>query len=299
MPKRFYVQRQHIISLVCFPSQGLKDSEFTFDLHSSTPFYINYTPFPSSSPQHYGSTSVGSSRNSNVLNRENLIQAAHCGYSMLCPYSSISRVSGVTQPRVQQKAERLFSILLECVRCPSLFCVLYVILSHSYIAYSPSKLQLCCLDFFILFLQLLLVTIAYETSTYGTNEDPNAEDILLPESPITLSIPLFQVRDDLSPETPTSLLPSQPKSVTSFTNVPPFVLDLRLKPIITHLRNPPPLRMTSLQSGLPLPNTTPFTLPGMNMLLRAGRQRRNAAVAAASIGREMRIPGSMVASPNR
>jgi len=171
-----------------------------------------------------------------------------------------------------------------------------ILSSAIHIAYSPSKLQLCCLDLSILFLQLLLVTIAYETSMYRTNKDPNAEDILLPESPTTLSIPLFQVPDDLSPET-TSFLPSQPKSVTSFTNVPPFVLDLRLKPIITHLRNP--LRMAGLQSGLPLPNTTPFTLPGMSTLLRTGRQRRNAAAAAAGIGREMRIPGSMVASPNR
>lgn len=175
-----------------------------------------------------------------------------------------------------------------------------MLISATSVAYTPTKLQLCCLDLFILFLQLLLVTIAYETSMYATNGDPNAEDVLLPESPTTLlSIPLFQGPDALLPETYPPLPLSQPKPVTSLTNVPPLVMDLRFKPIMTYLRIPAHLRRTSPQSALPLPNTTPSNLPGMSMLLRAGRQRRNAAVSAAGIGREMRIPGSMEAALNR
>ncbi|KAF8743990.1 hypothetical protein AX14_013392 [Amanita brunnescens Koide BX004] len=122
-----------------------------------------------------------------------------------------------------------------------------VVLDFVGLAYVPSKLHLVSLDAFIIFLQSVLTCIAYETAL---SSEP---DILRP------------------PETKDSH--SQ------------YVIDMRFKPLLSRLRNPPPIRQSS---SLPLPNTTPWSLPtGMGMaLLRAGRRVRT----------ERRLPGALDSS---
>lgn len=173
---------------------------------------------------------------------------------------------------------------------------LQCLFSYRFLAYSPSKIQLCCLDLFILCFQLLLTTIAYETSTYHSNDDPSAEDPLLPDTSTTFSIPLFQSPND--GPTDSLFTSSQIKQATLSTNTLPLVMDLRFRLVLNHLRNPPrPSRTTRSASVLPLPNTTPFILPGMRMLSRAGRQVRNDPPPRRT--REMRIPGAIEGTPDR
>ena len=170
-----------------------------------------------------------------------------------------------------------------------------VLLSHRCLAYSPSKLQLCCLDLFILCFQLLLTTIAYETSIYYSTDDPHAEGLALPHTS-TFSIP--------SPNdgfTDSFFSSSQIKQATWSTNPLPLVMDLRFRSVLNHLRNSPrSLRTTQHESVLPLPNTTPFILPGMRMLLRAGRHVRNDQPSGVPRRtREMRIPGAIESTLDR
>ena len=144
-------------------------------------------------------------------------------------------------------------------------------------AYIPSKFQLLTLDLLIIILQLLLITIAYETSVYYNNEAENPEDILLPpaSAPSTLSIPLFQSSLDASSDS-APFSPSLSSKTMSLTNAVPIVVDFRLTTIMRHFRQPPP-RSTNVDPVLPLPNTTPWPLPaGMRMLMRASRQVRDA-----------------------
>jgi hypothetical protein len=84
------------------------------------------------------------------------------------------------------------------------------------LAQAPSRLQLLFLDAVIIFLQILLTTIAYETSL--SNDAPDS----------LLSIP------------PTSSLPSTDR-ITRYppTDESPYVLDLHLVPILNRLKNPP------------------------------------------------------------
>jgi hypothetical protein len=141
-------------------------------------------------------------------------------------------------------------------------------------AYVPSKVQLLGLDFLIIFLQMVLTTIAYETSLFDTSTEPDTQDMLLPipNSPMLspASSPLSTSR--LSTPLPTAMsqhTKSYPPSSTS-----PYIVDLRLAPIIVRLRNPPPPpRPSNSDQTLPLPNTTPWPLPaGMRMLMRAGER---------------------------
>ncbi|KAJ7497367.1 hypothetical protein FB451DRAFT_1211177 [Mycena latifolia] len=120
-----------------------------------------------------------------------------------------------------------------------------VILDFIGMAYAPSKSRLLLLDIFIVFLQMILATIAYETSLVKGNDTP----------------------DNLSP-VPTRPVPDRPKSSRSST---PYVIDLSLKAVVARLRHPLPPQTpgNSNLDGLPLPNTTPWPLPavGLRMLL--------------------------------
>ena len=168
---------------------------------------------------------------------------------------------------------------------------LQCLFSYRFLAYSPSRIQLCCLDLLILCLQLLLTTIAYETSIYNST-DPNAEDLLLPDTSTTFSIPLFQSPSD--GPTDSFFTSSQVKQAALSTNPLPLVMDLRFRLVLNHLRNPPRSpRTTRPGPVLPLPNT-------MRMLLRAGRQVRNDQPSGVPRGtREMRIPGAIEGTPDR
>ncbi|KAJ7188160.1 hypothetical protein C8R46DRAFT_1053846 [Mycena filopes] len=146
-----------------------------------------------------------------------------------------------------------------------------VILDFIGLASAPSKFRLVSLDILIVFLQMVLATIAYETSLAKDNDD----SILAPP--------------DLSPDAlPDRTKPYLPRSPQ------PFVLDLRFGAVVTRLRNPlPPPSSSSSADGLPLPNTTPWPLPavGLRMLLgvpsRPGRDTNETAEGSA------RIPGGL------
>ncbi|KAF8345890.1 hypothetical protein F5887DRAFT_963955, partial [Amanita rubescens] len=122
-----------------------------------------------------------------------------------------------------------------------------LILDFVGLAYIPSRLLLLSLDAFIILLQSLLATIAYETAL---SQNSSEHDILRPL-----------------------------ESKDSHSN---YVIDLRFQPFLSRLRNPPPIRQTS---SLPLPNSTPWTIPtGMGLaLLRAGTRIRT----------DRRLPGTL------
>ncbi|KAF9501549.1 hypothetical protein BDN71DRAFT_1439178 [Pleurotus eryngii] len=148
-----------------------------------------------------------------------------------------------------------------------------IILDFVGMSFTPSKLQLLSLDFFIIFLQLVLANIAYEQHLCETEGE---EDVLLPlqppPSPISTEATYLSPTDD-----PKCAAPPIPQS--------PYVLDLRLSSTMTRLRHPSP-RRNNADNMLPLPNTTswpPLPLPASFQVLmrstarvrRAGRQTRN------------------------
>ncbi|TFK44763.1 hypothetical protein BDQ12DRAFT_673535 [Crucibulum laeve] len=181
-----------------------------------------------------------------------------------------------------------------------------IVLDFVGMAYVPSKAQLIVLDLLIVFLQLLLTTIAYETSVWYTSS-ASAEDTLLPDtiSPLPSSLP--SPITSSPPPTPTNSSMRDEESNTtkmgSRTGVPQYVLDLRLRPIIARLRSPvPPPPSANSDSLLPLPNTTSWPLPaGMRMLMRGagGRTREAGSATVAGVAsaerteRERPIPGAM------
>ncbi|EGN99893.1 hypothetical protein SERLA73DRAFT_180177 [Serpula lacrymans var. lacrymans S7.3] len=116
-----------------------------------------------------------------------------------------------------------------------------VILDFVGLGYIPSKLHLLLLDILILFLQLVLTTIAYESSLYLALPSTVPEN-LLPHSTST-------------PSTPDT--PERPKF--SYSD-PTYVIDLRLTPILNRLRNPPPVVPETAEESLPLPNTMQWPL---------------------------------------
>ncbi|KAF9529377.1 hypothetical protein CPB83DRAFT_852563, partial [Crepidotus variabilis] len=268
MPRRFYVHRQHIISSL--DSFLYQLHTLSFVLSPSLWVYVCrlIAQFQCSRPRELDSN-----------------RSLRFYYMMIILLNLPSVVKHSTRGAVDGRA---------------------FVLDFVGMSYTPSKFQLCFLDLWIIFLQMLLTTMAYETSVYYTSEDQSTTDMLLPESPhpSTLSIPLFQIPSDTASLIPSSSSypPPQPKPLPS-ANALPFVMDVRFRSIITRIRNPPPPpRPTATDSMLPLPNTTTFPLPpGMRMLLRATGQMRSPPAptpAATTGGREMRIPGAMDSGPD-
>jgi len=157
-----------------------------------------------------------------------------------------------------------------------------IILDFIGMSYTPSRPQLFLLDIFIIILQLLLTTIAYEASVYYASEEVDPKDTLLPEISRPLSIPLFQshLGTPMEPKSQTSfsMQSPQPKTCNSEFYNSPLVIDLRFNSIIAHLRHPPHphSRPANPDPILPVPNA-PWPLPGMAMWLHAGRQIRDTA----------------------
>jgi len=186
-----------------------------------------------------------------------------------------------------------------------------IILDFIGMSYLPSKLQLFTLDLSIIVLQLLLMTIAYETSICYGGPEADAEDRLLPDNHPTFSIPLFQASLNSSAH-PASLQPSpttptdSKMEIVSHGHDLPLIIDLRFNSILTHLRHPPPLppppRTINSENVLPLPNTTAWPFPGMGILMRAGRQIRESGTGsggreAVTRAGEARFPGGMDLAP--
>jgi len=152
-----------------------------------------------------------------------------------------------------------------------------IVLDFIGLAYVPTSLQLLSLDLLIIFLQLVLTTIAYETSLLQSNMNADTPDMLLPDSFTTSPMNLLSIHT--APENPQEGMPLLLESgkETSF-NASPYIVDLRLRPILLRLRDPPPsiARTQNSNSYLPLPNTSPWPLPsGMRMLMRARAQMRD------------------------
>ncbi|KAF5380444.1 hypothetical protein D9615_004472 [Tricholomella constricta] len=168
-----------------------------------------------------------------------------------------------------------------------------IVLDFVGLGYVPSRLQLLGLDFLIIILQLVLSIIAYETSLLQHSIDTDTPDMLLPipDSPLSPApSPLFTSISS----TPFPTAMSQHTKSYPPHSISPYVVDLRLGPVIERLRNPPPTpQATSSDASLPLPNTTPWPLPaGMRMLIRASaRMRRETGEGTPAGG--TRIPGSL------
>ncbi|OBZ68138.1 hypothetical protein A0H81_11864 [Grifola frondosa] len=95
-----------------------------------------------------------------------------------------------------------------------------VILDFVGIAHVPSKLHLLLLDFLIIFLEMVLTTIAYETSL-SSEMPPDTPDPLLP-------IPPNSAPDSTE----------RSKSSQSLSYERPYVIDLHFSTILEHLRHP-------------------------------------------------------------
>lgn len=154
----------------------------------------------------------------------------------------------------------------------------------------PSKKHLLLLDALILFLQMLLTTIAYETSLLSKSA------YVTPPIP-TLSSP-FQT-PSASPSPPLDD-PSKSSLPPPTTTESPYIIDIRLRHVLERLRKPAPTVPESNSDDLlPFPNTTPWPLPAsLRMLLRARAEvRRRARVqtqpAAENTETTTRVPGEM------
>ncbi|PIL36088.1 hypothetical protein GSI_01748 [Ganoderma sinense ZZ0214-1] len=162
-----------------------------------------------------------------------------------------------------------------------------IVLDFVGLAHKPSKAFLLCLDSSIVFLEFILITIAYETS-FVLASPPDTSDPLQPDPiPPTTVSPLPIDDPDIKPLVPT---------VTSYENQPEYIVDIRLRPLLQRLRHPPtppPPQQTSLNEELlPLPNTTSFQLSqSINMLVRAQARMRERAARTAEAQRANRSAG--------
>ena len=143
-------------------------------------------------------------------------------------------------------------------------------------AYKPSKTHLLLLDAIILFLQMLLTTIAYEVSLFSKSP---SDISLTPQIPM-LSSPFPSPSPDLESQT----LPMDDPSKSSLPPLiidSPYIIDLRLAHVFDRLRNPAPsVSDSNLNNLLPFPNTTPWPLPAsLRMLIRARAEVRRRAQA--------------------
>ncbi|KAF8554694.1 hypothetical protein OG21DRAFT_1461961 [Imleria badia] len=137
-----------------------------------------------------------------------------------------------------------------------------VILDFVGMGYLPSKLHLVLLDTLILCLQMLLTAISFEISL-RLSSPSDFESSAIPSSPAMSPPPtpaLERDRDD--------------DGKYSHQHTPTMIIDLRLRHVITRLRNPIPLVSRVDLTTLPLPNTTPTPL---SIHLRAILRRREEA----------------------
>jgi len=135
-----------------------------------------------------------------------------------------------------------------------------IVLDFVGIGHAPSKTHLLFLDLLIIFLEMLLTTIAYETS-YLADMPPDTPDPLLP-------IPTA------SPTLPSTCSDGSTKEPPA----PPYIMDLSLRLVIDRLRHPhppPPPRDHSGDELLPLPNTTLSQMTSsLNRLMRTRERLR-------------------------
>lgn len=150
--------------------------------------------------------------------------------------------------------------------------------THCLQASPPTKLHLLCIDFAIIVLNMVLTTIAYETSLQSAMPSDTPDPLLPIPPPSTPTTPILFTADEDDPHK--SEAPSEP----------PYILDLRLSHVYRRLRNPappPPERELSSADLLPLPNTTPWQLTNtLQILVRARARARQRARTEADAQRE-------------
>ncbi|KAI0051794.1 hypothetical protein FA95DRAFT_1554048 [Auriscalpium vulgare] len=133
-----------------------------------------------------------------------------------------------------------------------------IVLDFVGMAFTPSRLQLLLLDFTIVFLSIVIATIAYETSYTLAAAGNSIHDPLLTtpfpntsDMPST-SLPLVAKAPVMSPDT--------------------IIIDLRWSLLLRHIRSPPPPPPEVDAALLPMPNTTSATArlsEGMRILMQA------------------------------
>ncbi|KXN92477.1 hypothetical protein AN958_08036 [Leucoagaricus sp. SymC.cos] len=149
------------------------------------------------------------------------------------------------------------------------------------LSYVPSRLQLLLLDSFILILQLLITTLAYETHLYYTSTEADTPDVLLPEISSAPTLSLTHTTDylplamDIHPSSPSDDTPDTSITKDTRKTTTPCIIDLQFSPVISRLCNPAPPVPQNAESLLPLPNTTALPLPaGLRMIMRANARTR-------------------------
>lgn len=130
-----------------------------------------------------------------------------------------------------------------------------IVLDFVGMGYVPSKLHLLLLDVFIVVLQMVLATISHEKSLHASSPSASPDTLLPTPMASTLPLPFTSSEEDV------------PKNGG---HEPAWVVDLRIRHIISRLREPAPSR-SEAYSMLPLPNTTPLPIP---LHLRAIMRRR-------------------------
>ena len=169
-------------------------------------------------------------------------------------FHSICLVSGIIQHTALPTSELSFWTLLDSVRS-----LIPLSTSHfsNHQAYVPSKLQLITLDTTIILLQIILVTIAYETSLSVNSSEP---DFLTSLPPLELP----------------SHSPSSSRMGAKEMDSSHYIIDLQFKQILSRLRHPPTIRPPNTNTSGRFSNLAPWPLhSGVGMaLLRAGRRAR-------------------------
>ncbi|GJE95454.1 hypothetical protein PsYK624_116380 [Phanerochaete sordida] len=144
----------------------------------------------------------------------------------------------------------------------------------------PTKLHLLCIDFAIIVINMVLTTIAYETSLQSAMPSDTPDPLLpIPPRSPTAAHTIFAADEDEEDRHKADAAPESP-----------YILDLRIGHIYRRLRNPappPPERELSSDDLLPLPNTTPWHLTNtLQILMRARARARQRARAEADARRE-------------
>lgn len=152
------------------------------------------------------------------------------------------------------------------------------------LARPPSKIHLLLLDCLIIFLEILLTTIAYETALSG--ESPSFSSNTTQSNPNT---PIIE---------PSSPFGDRPENSNGEWAASQYIVDVRLSSIFERLRSPPPPPPVQDESDgdlLPLPNTTPWRLSStlrfvMQARTRTGERERQRETAEETSGT---IPGGL------
>jgi hypothetical protein len=254
------------------------------------PYCINCTRCHFSFHPPCWSSSLDVRLNSSSRDQEKSIQSERSDFGSSWLWYLILVACGLIRQMVPQKDHPSSWILSEWVRPLTIPHKLLRLIGYLSTAYVPSKLHVLSLDLIIIILEMVLTTIAYETSlASATSSTADISDTLMyiPQSP--------------GPQSSSS---SAKVDNTSTTNLP-YVLDLRLGTLIKRLRAPAPLlpRTTGQDELLPLPNTVPAELrESLRMLLRTRAEIRARAEQTAQErpgdGRPRRVPGAMDADDN-